>query len=287
MIPLPSALTYHTVYQWAIRRLYLAAVDTPRLDARLLVSHATHLAFDQWITQPNLQVSRQHFQSLSTLLTRREQREPISRILGRRSFWSLDISLNETVFDPRPESETLITAVLHRVDRNQSLNILDLGTGSGCLLLALLSEYPYACGLGVDKVPETVYTAQQNAHNHNLQTRAHFAVTNWTQGLSQHTFDILVSNPPYIRDTDIQHLPAEVTQYDPLLALSGGKDGLECYRILAPQLKNLMTQHSLAFIEIGKNMRYAVSDLFYRAGLSIQQTIPDLSGLQRCLVVKS
>ena len=169
-------------------------------------------------------------------------REPLSRIIGRREFWGLEFLLSADTLDPRPESETVIEAILARLpDRDRAYRFLDLGTGTGCLLLALLSEYPAASGIGIDIAPGAARTARDNAERLGIGGRAQFAVGSWAAALTGR-FDAVVANPPYIEHAAIADLPREVRQYDPIRALDGGADGLAAYRAIAADLQRLLRQ---------------------------------------------
>jgi release factor glutamine methyltransferase len=219
-----------------------------------------------------------------TLIGRRAAREPVSRILGRREFWSLDLHLSADVLDPRPDSETLVEAVLERVeDRQAPLRILDLGTGSGCLVLALLSELPQARGLGIDISVAALAVARENAHRLGLSPRAAFRQGDWAKGLTG-AWQVIVSNPPYIMEGTIAELAPEVERYDPKLALSGGADGMAAYRSLVPQAGWLLSSEGLLALEVGAGQAEGVAQLLGSAGLASLGCLRDLAGRERCLL---
>jgi release factor glutamine methyltransferase len=211
--------------------------------------------------------------------------EPLSRILGRREFWGLNFELTAETLDPRPESETIVEAVLARVDRKAALRLLDLGTGSGCLLLALLSELPAALGLGVDFSPGAASAARRNAQALQLAERARFLVADWGSALLEH-FDVIVANPPYIATAALAELPPEVSRYDPDLALDGGDDGLSAYRRIAVHTSDLMAPSALFVAEVGAGQASSVVAIFRSHGLGIEAIEHDLAGNQRCLVAR-
>jgi release factor glutamine methyltransferase len=214
---------------------------------------------------------------------RRAAGEPLSRLRGAREFWSLDFALSPETLDPRPESETLVAAALDAVpDRAARLRLLDLGTGTGCLLLALLSELPNAWGLGIDRAAGAAATARANAVALGLASRAAFIVGDWGEAL-RGGFDFVVSNPPYIPSADIPALAPEV-RHDPLRALDGGPDGLDAYRALAPDLARLL--RGTALIELGAGQAPAAARIMRTAGLDVRGTRPDLAGIDRCLVLE-
>jgi release factor glutamine methyltransferase len=219
------------------------------------------------------------------MTARRAPREPVSRILGRREFWSLEMKVTPATLDPRPDSESLVGAVLARIaEPSAAIRILDLGTGCGCLLLALLSELPRARGLGVDIDLEALAAARDNARGLGLAARAGFAKSDWGRDLVG-SWQLIVSNPPYIKDSAIADLAPEVARYDPPRALSGGEDGLEAYRQLAPQISRLLAADGMAALEVGRGQADAVERLLGEAGLRTLDRTRDLAGIERCLVV--
>ena len=213
-------------------------------------------------------------EQLNAFISRRLAGEPVAKIIGKKGFWKDDFIVSKDVLDPRPDSETLIEAVLEKFpDKNQTLRILDLGTGSGCLLLSLLGEYQNATGVGIDISPKALAIANQNKGNKN----AEFIVRDMRQDLSDlGLFDIMISNPPYIPTNEIQTLERDVKDYDPLLALDGGQDGLDFYRALTKQ--HLATT---LFIEIGKGQESQVVPLFESQGWHFVQSWKDLGGITR------
>src|SRR5438876_10599901 len=209
-----------------------ARFDEPRRRARRLVASTLALAPADLLAQPDRTVEEQARVRVRVALARMVDREPWSRILGRREFWGMEFGLSADTLDPRPETETVVTAVLRSIpDRGAPLRFLDLGTGTGCILLALLSEFPAATGFGVDIAADAAITARRNAGALGLAGRAHFVAGDWTAAVSGE-FDAIVSNPPYIARNRLADLPREVARYDPRRALDGGPDGLRAYRSL-------------------------------------------------------
>lgn len=267
-----------------IERFLAAGIDTARLDARLLVAEVLGVAPMKVTTYPEMPLSPEQAARLEAMAARREAREPISHILGRRGFWTLDLEVTADTLDPRPDTETLVEVVLGTVaDRQAPLTLLDFGTGSGCILLALLAELPRARGLGIDRSGGALAVAQRNAHANGLADRAEFRLGDWGSGLDGR-FDVIVSNPPYIPDQDIAGLEPEVARYEPRSALAGGPDGLDCYRALAPQIVGLLAPGGLAGIEFGQGQAAAVAALFDAAGLQVTEIRRDLAGIERCLL---
>ncbi|HEY0121993.1 MAG TPA: peptide chain release factor N(5)-glutamine methyltransferase, partial [Rhizobium sp.] len=215
---------------------------------------------------------------------RRLAREPVSRILGRREFWGLSFSVSEATLDPRPDSEVLVEEAIAALDGCANPRVLDLGTGTGCLLLAILSDIAGATGIGVDISPEAVSMARVNALQLGLEHKAAFHQGDWMDGLDER-FDLVISNPPYIPCADIVGLEPEVRTFDPQAALDGGADGLDAYRLLADGLGRVLKSGGMAIIELGAGQAEAVSGLFLAAGLGIECIADDLGGVPRALIV--
>lgn len=221
---------------------------------------------------------------LDEWLAARLNHVPLARLRGTREFWGMDFILNEATLEPRPDSETLIEIVLKKVpDKGAPLRILDIATGSGCLLLALLSEYGQAHGVGTDISARALEAAQINAEKLGFSTRATFVKASWAEGIDG-AFDIIISNPPYIRTEVIAKLEAEVKNHDPHVALDGGADGLVAYRALLPQAKALLKTGGFCAVEIGYDQGDAVKALFDENGFSECAIYPDLSGTPRVVV---
>jgi len=263
-----------------------AGFEEPRRQARrllasaLALSHADLLAHSDWLVDPG-RAGR-----VRETLIRVLQHEPLSRILGRREFWGLEFALSADTLDPRPETETVVDAVLRRrPDRYAHMRILDLGTGTGCLLLALLSEYPWANGIGVDIVEGAVRTAICNAAALGLADRAHFIVSDWGAALSGR-FDTIVANPPYIASADLLRLPRQVTCYDPPRALDGGREGLAGYRAIAAALPKLLTANGIFVSEVGMNQADTVAAMVRANGLVCEEIDKDLAGIDRCVIAR-
>ena len=271
----------------AASRLRHAGIESARLDARILLGHAGSLNRDQLLIRADQPAPPETAAQFETLIARRLAREPVSRILGRREFWSLDFLLSPDTLDPRPDSETVIEAAL-ATPAKPPATILDLGTGSGCLLLALLNEWPDAHGLGIDASHGAVAVAAANALHLRLADRARFEVWDWRPGLAGRLtpkrFDLIVANPPYIADADIPGLEPEVFQFEPRAALAGGTDGLDAYRLLAPQIPDLLSIGGIAVFEVGAGQAEAVATLLAAAGLTVLGRRTDLGGVERCVI---
>lgn len=260
-----------------------AGLASPRREARLLLAHMLGRSPEDLIATPEMTVP--DAACFQALLARRAGGEPRSRIVGNREFRDLDLRLTPDVLDPRPDSETLIDAALRSIDDACApYRVLDLGVGSGCLLLALLQELPNAFGLGCDLSERAVAVARANARHTGLADRAGFLVADWGAGIAGR-FDLLLANPPYIPTAAIARLAPEVRDHDPLLALDGGGDGLTCYRALVPELRRLLATGGRAFIEIGQGQAEQVRALCRAHGLAVTDIVPDLADIPRCLVI--
>jgi release factor glutamine methyltransferase len=267
----------------AEQRLAAVGIASARLDAKLLLADALGVETGWLFTHPEFIVADDA--PFLARLERREKREPISHILGKREFWSREFIVGPAVLDPRPDSETLIAAILKRLPDHQApLRLLDLGTGSGCLLLTLLGELPKAVGLGLDQSEEALATARLNAEKLELVERVEFQKGDWNLPLSLDRFEIVLSNPPYIPSADIAGLEEEVRLYEPLAALDGGMDGLDAYRAIIGQLPSLLKPGGLVAFELGIGQEQAVARLLEAAGLQNIESEKDLAGIPRCLL---
>jgi release factor glutamine methyltransferase len=265
-------------------RLAAAGVASARLDARLLVAHALGISPTAVFSHPERPLSRDDAAAVAAAAARRLRREPVSRIIGRREFWSLSFKITPDTLDPRPDSETIVEAVLERLsDRLAPLTLLDLGTGTGCLLLALLSELPRATGIGVDINPGALAAARENARALGFDGRASFVASDWGREIDG-SFDVIVANPPYIPEQEIAGLDPEVAEFDPPLALAGGPDGLACYRAMTSSLVRLLARQGFAVLEIGQGQSQAVEAILQGSGLTMRQVCRDLAGCQRGIV---
>jgi release factor glutamine methyltransferase len=255
--------------------------DTPRLDARILVGHAVKLEPSLLFARADQVLTDEESALVRAFAARRQQHEPVSRITGHRGFWGLDFLLSSETLDPRPDTETVVEAVI----KNNTLlapRILDLGTGSGCILLALLNDLPQAAGLGVDLQAGAVAAASANAARLGLDGRATFQCGDWCDGLDAQ-FDIVVSNPPYIAEHEMAHLSPSVTRFDPHAALVGGDDGLAAYRALIPGAMTCLAPQGRLYLEIGAGQAPAVGELLAAAGFKQSTEYRDLAGNIRCL----
>lgn len=262
-----------------------AGLDTPALDARLLVTAALGLTPTELLTGADAPLGPGPARVLAGLAARRLAREPVARILGCREFWGLAFALSPDTLVPRPETETVVeTALRLRGDRGRALQVLDLGTGSGCLLVALLTELARARGLGIDRSTRALATARANAVRHGVADRALFAVADWGAPVAAR-FDLVVANPPYIASDALAGLAPEVRSYDPPLALDGGPDGLAAYRAILPQIGRLLGPGGVAVLEIGFDQEPALRALAAVSGLPVREVARDLAGQPRAVAL--
>jgi release factor glutamine methyltransferase len=270
----------------AARLLADAGIDQPNRDARVLLAHVVDTTAERVFAWPETDIAETHVSDFNDLIKRRLRCEPLSRILGRREFWSLSFALSEDTLDPRADSESVIEAVLeHRPNRAGDFRILDLGTGTGCLLAALLSEYKNASGVGVDLSAGAARTAEENMSTLGFAQRAEIQTGDWDAGLKGE-FDIIVSNPPYIVDGDISGLDKGVVDYDPHGALAGGVDGLDAYRHLASLLPVRLAPQGLAVLEFGHGQAQDVAGILTEENLEVIDFKEDLAGRKRCVVCR-
>lgn len=265
-----------------------SGIDSAALDARLLIGAALQLDLTGLIAQGQRQIAMDEADRLESFALRRIAGEPVARILGTREFWGLPLTVSRDTLVPRPDTETVVEAALDvlRTDglTGRALRIADLGTGTGAILLALLTELPVATGIGTDLSAAALDIAAANARELGLASRADFIVSDFAAGLSG-GFDLIVSNPPYIRSADIATLAPEVRDHDPRLALDGGRDGLDAYRQIAPQAAKLLTPGGLLVLEIGQDQDTDVVPLMTAAGLTVAGPArTDLAGIGRALV---
>jgi release factor glutamine methyltransferase len=265
------------------RRLAKAGIPDARREARLILAHALGIGAATILGYPERAVADAG--RFDSLIARRAAREPLSHLTGRREFWSLEFEVTPETLDPRADSETLVEAALAAIaDRQAPLSVLDFGTGTGCLLLALLSELPNARGVGIDIAEQTLAVARRNAAGLGLAERVQFAIGDWGGALAG-PFDLIVSNPPYIPAGEISGLQPEVADFEPRRALDGGVDGLDAYRRLGPDISRLLRSGGVAVLEFGLGQGDAVARLMAAEGLAPQGFMADLAGHDRCLTL--
>lgn len=276
-------MTETLVQAWkaARARLEAAGVAGPVIDARLLVEAAAGATRVDIVTDPHRKLTEDQQTALEAYLARRERREPVSHILGRKGFWKIMLSVTPDVLTPRPDTETVVEVALRDFPEHAPWSILDLGVGSGAIILSILAERPAAKGLGIEVSEEALAVARENAANLGLANRLALLRGDWTAGLSEASFDLVVSNPPYIASGVIETLEPEVRDHEPRLALEGGPDGLDAYRTLAPEIMRVLKPMGRFVVEIGYDQKDAVEALFRAAGASEVATIRDLGDRDR------
>jgi release factor glutamine methyltransferase len=273
----------HEAWVRGAGRLEAAGIETARLDARVLLAHAMNVATDELLSSGA--PSADEMARYEELLERRAAREPAAYITGEREFWSLPFAVGPGVLVPRPETETLLEEALRAFpDRTRPLEILDLGTGSGCLLIASLSEYPNARGVGVDKSDIALGWARRNAVKNGVVDRCDLQKGSWSAAAGR-TFDMIFANPPYVSCAERERLAPEIARYEPPEALFAGEDGLEAYRALAPALAAALKPDGWGGLEIGAGQREPVCDIMTGSGLEVIRVAPDVSGVPRCVSV--
>ncbi|MBI3676150.1 MAG: peptide chain release factor N(5)-glutamine methyltransferase [Proteobacteria bacterium] len=269
------------ILQQASERLLKAQIESPRLEARLLLAHALGTSS---VLDSRQRISESERARFQILLERRLAREPLAYITGIKEFWSLEFEVGPGVLVPRPETELMLEEVERRYpDRDAPLAALDLGTGSGAILISFLKSYPRALGLGVDISVTALNWARRNAAKHGVAARSRFNTGDWAQGV-QETFDLVFANPPYVDDGDMAVLAPEVGRHEPHVALKGGRDGLDAYQALGPQIARCLKAGGQALIELGQGQAKAVQAILEAAKLRVDKVLPDLAGIPRCLV---
>lgn len=273
--------TLLTAWKGAQARLKDGRIDSPSIDARLLLEVAANVSRADILTDPYRVLPDDVVAAYDAMIERRLKREPVSRILGRKGFWKIMLNVTPDVLSPRPDTEAILDVVLPAFEPGRAFEMIDLGTGSGAILLAVLAERPAARGVGTDISFEALAVAKENAASLDLDGRATFLRTEWAAGFGDHAFDLVVSNPPYIPSGDIDALDPEVRDHDPRLALDGGPDGLEPYRLLAPEIMRILKPGGIFAVEIGWDQGPAVQALFQAAGFTDVKVVKDLGDRNR------
>ena len=259
-------------------------VDTPDLDARIILRTILGITDSDFITGADIKVESHERDRIKNMIERRLAGEPVSRILGEREFWGLTFRITPDVLDPRPDTETIIDSALKRFGTNPPKKILDLGTGSGCILIALLHEWPQAQGVAVDMSEKALAVAEENARLHKVDSRIRFICSDWDSNLNE-CFDLVVSNPPYIPNQVIANLDREVRNHDPILALDGGDSGLQAYKKIFSGLDRLINAEGRGFFEIGYDQQNDVTRLAEDSGFCVEAIHADLAGIGRVVEI--
>lgn len=275
--------TLVTLWTEARQRLEAAGVETPVFDARLLVEAGAGVSRMDIITEPRRPLSEAQVAAVDALVRRRSEREPMAYVLGRKQFWTLDLAVGADVLIPRPESELVVEAALAAIAPDVPARVIDLGVGSGAILLAILSERRLATGVGIDLSEHALAIAQANAETAGLADRIDLRVTDWWDGVDG-VYDIVVSNPPYIASDEIPLLAPEVARFEPRLALDGGSDGLNAYRAIIAGMKAHLRPSGVFALEVGRDQAAAVMRMALDAGFRIDEPRLDLAGAARVII---
>ncbi|MFK0209063.1 peptide chain release factor N(5)-glutamine methyltransferase [Agrobacterium sp. NPDC090283] len=273
----------------ARKRLQAAGIDDPLLDARLLIAEVVDFSLTDFVMKSERPVTSEENARIVAMIERRASGEPVHRILGHREFHGLDLLLSKETLEPRPDTEvlvdTLLPALKETVSRKGSARILDLGTGTGAICLALLKECAQASGIGSDISADALETAARNAARNGLASRFETIRSNWFEKISGR-FDIIVSNPPYIKTDIVATLDQEVRNHDPMAALDGGQDGLAPYRLIAADAGRFLVENGIVGVEIGFDQRLDVSAIFAAHGFSLLDAVKDYGGNDRVLTFR-
>lgn len=278
-----------TTYNNLISTLSQYHISSPRLEARLLLAHILNISSDdaKILTITLSEEQQVHLQQL--VHKRTIEHFPLDKILGIKGFYKYEFYVNEDVLSPRPDTEILVEQAV-KLNHNQISHILDLGTGSGCILLSLLKENPQSMGVGIDTSPLALQVAQKNSISLGVDNRVKFINANWFDddfiSNFKQKFDIIVTNPPYIPDADIPTLDNEVKNHDPYLALSGGADGYDSYRRIAELSSFLLQDEGYILLEGGIGQADTIAQLFINKGFKLEKIVKDLSGIERCIILK-
>lgn len=272
----------------AQNKLQQSNIESAAIDALVLLRHVTSFSKEKIIFNPNLELTENQLEDFWRVVVRRQAREPVSHILEQREFYGLDFFVSSSVLDPRPDSESLIELACEMFpDKNQKLEILELGVGSGCLSITLLKNFPNAMASGVDISLEALEVAQKNSSAHQLQHRFELMQSDLFANVGAKKFDLIISNPPYIPEAEIENLADEVRLFEPRLALVGGVDGLDFYRRIAKESAGFLKPAGPVVVEVGHDQKQAVVDIFAANEFGFKKARPDLAGVERvlCFVV--
>ena len=265
------------VRQHFISSLVEAKIPSPRLEADIIIKHS----------MPNYpSYTTDELEQAKLMLARRLTHEPLDKIIGKREFYKYEFKVNSQVLSPRPDTEILVEKAISLINKDKNIQILDLGTGSGCIVLSILKDCPNAIATAVDISSKSLEIARQNANKLELEGRVEFIEGSWMEVEFSSQYDIIVSNPPYIPTSEIDELDIEVKKYDPMLALDGGDDGLDCYRQIAEITYSLLKKDGYILLEVGYNQAEIVNDIFAKNKFIPFEIIKDLSGINRCVILK-
>ncbi len=288
------------LYKQTVNQFKEVGIETPEIDARVMILHHSGFNHADLITKGTEELSQGVIDAINKDINRRIAGEPVFRILGEREFWGLNFKVTPDTLDPRPDTEVLVEQALSWLEQSElmsqkrTLRILDIGTGTGCVLISIIHElrqkydpnvFKDIYGVGVDFNFETANVAYQNVKTHKLEDSISIVQGDWMSALANESFDLIVSNPPYITNLDITTLSKEVQNHDPFLALSGGDDGLDCYKKIISQLKTQLNQENRAFLEIGVGQVNDLTRLVDDSNLRLCDSHPDLAGIPRVVEI--
>lgn len=279
-----DSTTAKNIYETAIRLLTKASIENPNLDARILLIAATGISLEQFYSNPLQLINKDKLDLFNSYISRRINREPVSKIIAKKSFWKDDFIVNDFTLDPRPDSETIIEAALDYLkNKNINYKILDLGSGSGCLILSLLKEFKEASGTAVDLSPQAIEIIEKNSYLLNVNDKLELICSDWFEKV-EGKFDLIISNPPYIARSDIEDLEIEVKKFDPILALDGGEDGLDPYRHFAEKLNIYLKEDGYAIFEFGDGQAKEIEEIF--KNFNIIEIRKDLGKRDRIVILR-
>ena len=277
----------NNIYEDIIKKMADGGIQSPRLEARLLIGFV--LKIDPNDAPLIKSISIKEKEELDDFINKRLCGMPLDKILGQKSFYKYDFKVSENVLSPRPDTEILVEEAIKKTKAEDT--ILELGVGSGCVLLSILKETRGTQGIGIDVSIEALKIAKENAKSLELEQRCRFIEKNWNDDGFNDCFDkkvdIIVSNPPYIKTEEIKTLDREVRLYDPLIALDGGEDGLDCYRKIAKICQPIVQKEGYILLEVGAGQAQDVEKIFLRQGWAHEQTVKDLAGIKRVVILKN
>ncbi len=273
-----------TLWKNSKNRLETAGIESPTIDARILLIHACGVTRNDLVTDPYREIATEKVAVLDGFLARRENREPVAHIVGKKAFWNIELKSDTRALVPRPETEVIVDLVLKFHKDHHGLSILDLGTGTGAILLSLLADRKDWSGIGIDASEVALELATENAIIHGLENRVKLQTGNWFEGLAS-KFDIIVSNPPYIPSKDISSLDRDVREFDPHMALDGGEDGLDPYRIIFKEIHQYLKPNGFFALEFGINQTEKIKELAQaNENLHEFHIVKDLSNIERVII---
>ena len=271
-----------------LHKLTGIGVESPRLEARMLIAEAKGI--ETYEVSAFVEISESEEQKIADMLEQRAKHRPIDKILGHREFYKYDFLCNDDVLSPRPDTEILVESAAKLIFKNDLKTVLELGIGSGCVLLSLLADFPYIYGVGADISPKALDVAKKNASRLGVESRTDFVCADWNDdnfaAKLGRKFDIIVSNPPYIPSNDIAFLAPEVRDFDPLTALDGGKTGFDAYEKISEIAPDLLKDEGFLLFEAGINQAQKIADICKKNGFKVLNIIKDLAGIERCVIAK-